>query len=87
MHYVTFHETTVPWKAISISQSFVCVCVRARAQACACARVDLFIQYAERRRHIVCVLSRSTISHKRQDFRKKKFTEHKMCFDFSATFI
>ena len=54
----------------------VCVCgwvgVDARARACACLR----IYFATRRRHIVFrVLSGSlkflTLSHKRQDFRKK----------------
>ena len=45
-----------------------CVCVwgegnaglGASAQACTCARAGLLIQYATRRRHIVCVLSEST---------------------------
>jgi hypothetical protein len=35
--------------------------VGAQAQACACARVGLLIEYATRRRHVVCVLSGFTI--------------------------
>ena len=72
----------------------VCVdgwlCADVRAQAFACVRVSLLIQYAMRRRHIVCVPSVSTIlstlSHKRCDFRKK-VTERKMCVLISSTVL
>ena len=42
---------------------FLCACVwvGALARTCACARVGFLIQYATRRRRIVCVLSGSTI--------------------------
>jgi hypothetical protein len=70
----------------------VCVCewvgVDARARACPSLRT----YFAKRRRHIVFrVLSGSlrflTLSHKRQDFRKK-VTEHKIyVLIFSKTFI
>jgi hypothetical protein len=36
---------------------YLCVCAREEMQT----RVDLLIHYAKRRRHIVCVLSGSTI--------------------------
>ena len=51
-------------KAISITCVCVCVCVcvgvGARAQACGCAHIGLFIQYATRKRHVVCLLCGST---------------------------
>ena len=59
------------------------------SRECACARVGLPIQYATRRRHCLrpVWLHRifSTLSHKRDDFRKK-VTEHIICF-FTANFI
>jgi hypothetical protein len=70
----------------------VCVCVGgwvgARPRACACAYVALLIQYATRRRHIVCVLSGSTtfldISYKRRNFREKVI-EHQKSILISST--
>jgi len=51
--------------------------------------VTLVIQHAKRmRRIVICGLSGfPTLSHKRHDFRGKKFIEHKMCvLIFSTTF-
>ena len=54
-----------------------------------CVSVALFIDYAQRMRHITlsslaCRDMRyfSKLPHKRQDFRGEKCTEHKMCSDF-----
>ena len=63
--------------------------VGARARVCICARVGLLIQYATRRRHIaesfLAAPYFSTLSHKRNDFRKN-VTEHKICvLIFSTT--
>jgi hypothetical protein len=41
-------------------RAYVCAFVGTRARACARARVAVFIQYATRRRHIICGLSHST---------------------------
>ena len=35
----------------------------------------------------LCLPYFSALSHKRHDFRKKKFNEHKMCFDFFYNFF
>jgi hypothetical protein len=61
----------------------VCVCVYVCVCVCVRARVALVIQKVIRMRHsIICGLSNSTIfstlSQKRQDFRRK-IIEHKMC--------
>jgi hypothetical protein len=55
--------------------------------------VALDIQHAMRMRHVTLSSLRwpalqfcPTLSHKRHDFREKKVTEHKMCFDFLYNF-
>jgi hypothetical protein len=57
-------------------------------------RVALLVQHATRMRRIVTFVTHlapsyvSTLSHKEQDFRKKKVTERKMCvLIFSTIFI
>jgi len=58
-----------------------------------CVSVNLFIQYEMRMRDFaICFLSVSTnfskLSHKRQDFQKKKVIENKMCvLIFSTNFV
>ena len=95
-------ESLLLWKSDKY-YLLVCVCARVRAcvysgaWACACAyvHVALLTPHAKCMRHIVTSFvfphsppHFSTLFHKRCDFRKKKFIEHKMCvLSFSTTFV
>ena len=87
-------ESLLPWKSNKY-YIFVCVCVRARAFVHFPGRVracSLAYPVCNSMRHIVtsfvaalAVPYLSALSPKRHDFRKK-FIEHKMCFDFLYNF-
>ena len=61
-----------------------CVVVGARARACACARVALLINHKEAAVFLsassLALPYFSTLSHKRYNFRKKKFWNKKCVF-------
>jgi hypothetical protein len=56
-----------------------------------CVAIALVIKHAMRMRHIILHVASvvrpyfSTLCHKRNEFRKKKITEHKMCFFIFST--
>jgi hypothetical protein len=62
--------------------------------ASACLWVALLIQHAARVRHIVTSFVAplvspyfSTLSHKRHDFRKKRYWTYNVCFDIFYNFV
>ena len=78
-------QPMLQWKSFITYYECVCVCV------CVCVALDN--QHVRRMRHIViCGLygatSFSTLSHKWQDFRKKKVIDPKIpVLNFSTTFV
>ena len=83
-------EALLPWKSNKY-YIFVRVCARVCVPERVGVCLRVFVQHAARMRHIVMSFLVpqyfSILSHKRQDFRKRKVIEHKTCvLIFSKTF-